>query len=104
MQSNTDTLVLLQCIQEGRNWKHLDSRQGPKLGCMQENFLEDSATEFPLHDETGIAELNELLDDSWWTSWGFWTVLRRTESLQLSLYENILFWAEEQSEKVLHLK
>ena len=81
MQSNTDTLVLLQCIQEGRNWKHLDSRQGPKLGCMQENFIEDSATEFPLHDETGFDELNELLDDSW----GFWTVLRRTESLQLGL-------------------
>ena len=48
---------------------------------MQENFIEDSATEFPLHDETGFDELNELLDDSW----GFWTVLRRTESLQLGL-------------------
>ena len=67
---------------------------------MQENFIEDSATEFPLHDETGFDELNELLDDSW----GFWTVLRRTESLQLGLQENIPFWAEEQSEKVLHLK
>ena len=71
---------------------------------MQGNFLEDSVTEFPLHDDTGIAELNELLDDSWWTSWGFWTFLKRTESRQLSLEENIPFWAEEQSEKVLHLK
>ena len=71
---------------------------------MQENFLTDSATEFPLHDKTGIAELNELLDDSWWTSRGFWTVLRRTESLELILEENIPFWTEEQSETVLYFK
>ena len=34
------------------------------LGCMRENCLEDNDTGFSLHVETGIAELNELLDDS----------------------------------------
>ena len=35
-----------------------------QLGCMRENCLEDTVTGFSLHDETGIAKLNELLDDS----------------------------------------
>ena len=73
-------------IQKGRHWKHLDSRQEPKLGCLRENCIEGLS----LHDETGIPELNELLDDSIWTHWGFWTVLRIRESQQLSLEENIV--------------
>ena len=37
---------------KGRNWKHLDSRQGPELCCKQENILEDSVTGICLvHDE-----------------------------------------------------
>ena len=31
-------------ILEGRNRKHLDSGQGPELGCIQDNILEDSVT------------------------------------------------------------
>ena len=40
---------------EGRNWKHLDSRQGPELCCKQENILEDSVTGIFLlvHDGPG---------------------------------------------------
>ena len=38
-------------ILEGQNWKHLDSGQGPELGCMRENILEDSVTGiFLVHD------------------------------------------------------
>ena len=42
-------------ILEGQNWKHLDSGQGPKLGCMRENILEDSVTGIFLlvHDGPG---------------------------------------------------
>ena len=32
-------------ILEGRNWKHLDSGQGPELVCMREKILEDSVAE-----------------------------------------------------------
>ena len=71
---------------------------------MRENFLEDSVTGLAFHDDSDIAELNELMDDSWCTSRGHWTVLRRTESKQLSLDENISLCTEEQSEKVLHGK
>ena len=40
---------------EGRNWKHLYSGQGPELGCMRENILEDSVTGIFLlvHDGPG---------------------------------------------------
>jgi len=39
----------------GQNWKHLDSGQGPELGCMRENILEDSVTGIFLlvHDGPG---------------------------------------------------
>ena len=42
-------------ILEGQNWKHLDSGQGPELGCMRENILEDSVTGIFLlvHDGPG---------------------------------------------------
>ena len=42
-QGKTGALVR-EDILEGRNWKHLDSGQGPELGCMQKNILEDSVT------------------------------------------------------------
>ena len=42
-------------ILEGRNWKHLDSGQGPELCFMRENILEDSFTGILLlvHDGPG---------------------------------------------------
>ena len=39
-----------------------------------------------MNDEAGIAELNELLDDSCF----FLTILRRRETLELILEENIV--------------